>query len=70
MSKKNKKTSVRKTEPRPEDFKSEAENRAAMEEYEEYLKNKPIYTILNFFIGGPNTVDRIKNNVEGKPPTY
>lgn len=65
MNKKNKKTK-KQTEPHPGDFASQAE---AQEAAEEYIKNKPIYTILQFFIGDCS-VDRIRNNVEGKPPTY
>lgn len=55
-----------KAEPKPEDFKTKAEAQEAMEEY---IKNKPFYTVLNIFIGD-NVVDRIKSNVEGKPPGY
>lgn len=56
----------KKTEPKPEDFKTQAE---AQEAAEEYLKNKPFYTVLNIFIGD-NVVDKIKSNVDGKPPGY
>lgn len=67
---KTKKTkNVAKTEPKPEDFSTQA---AAQEASEEYTKSQPIYTVLNFFFGGPINVDKIKSNVEGKPtnPPY
>jgi hypothetical protein len=60
------KRTSKKTAPKPEDFKTEEEAHEAMEEY---IKSKPVYTILNFFIGD-NVVDRIKSNVDGKPPGY
>lgn len=56
----------KKTEPKPEDFTTKE---AFQEATEEYYKNKPFYTVLNIFIGD-NVVDRIKSNVEGKPPGY
>ena len=61
-----KKTS-KKTEPKPEQFKTQEE---AHEAADEYTKSQPVYTIMNFFFGGPNTVKRIDSNVEGKPPYY
>lgn len=52
----------------PENFKSQEENEAALEEYN---NSRPIYSILNIFIGGRNTVEKIKSDVEGKPhPPY
>lgn len=60
------KRTSKKTALKPEDFKTQAE---AEEATEEYFKNKPFYTVLNIFIGD-NVVDRIKSNVEGKPPGY
>jgi hypothetical protein len=66
MNKKKKKTKT--TEPKPGDFKTQAE---AEEAVEEYIKSQPIYTVFNFFFGGPNNVNKIKSNVEGKPnPPY
>ena len=67
MSKKNKKT-IEKTF-KPENFKTQDE---AEEGAEEYLKSQPIYTVFNFFFGGPNNVNKVKSNVEGKPtqPPY
>lgn len=60
------KRTSKKTEPKPEDFKTQKESEEAMEEY---IKNKPFYTVLNIFIGD-NAVDKIKSNVEGVPPKY
>lgn len=39
---------------------------------EEEYSNKPIYTVLNIFIGGRNNVKKVKSDVKGKPnnPPY
>lgn len=64
-----KKETKTKKEPKPEDFKTQAE---AEEAAEEYMQSKPVYTIINFFIGHGNKAKKIKSNVEGKPnvPPY
>lgn len=67
MNKKKQKTNEKTKEPKPEDFKTQA---TAEEAAEEYIKSQPIYTILNFFIGGRNEVHKVNSDVEGKPPTY
>ena len=61
------KRTSKKTEPKPEDFKIKEEAEAAMEEY---LKNKPVYTILNIFIGGENKVEKVESDVKGVLPKY
>lgn len=61
-----KKNEKKTKEPKPEDFKTQAE---AEEANEEYLTSQPIYNYFQFFIGGPNNVQ--KNKQEGKPhPPY
>lgn len=70
MSKKNKKTKKRtKADLAPENFKTEAEHTAAVEEYN---TSQPIYNFFQFFIGGPNNADNTKNKQQGKPalPPY
>lgn len=42
---------------------------AAEEAAEEYLNNKPFYTVLNIFIGDAK-VKTVKSNVDGTPPKY
>lgn len=67
MSKKNKKTKkLTKADLAPENFKTKAEHEAAVEEY----YSQPIYNYFQFFIGGPNNID--KNKQQGKPqvPPY
>lgn len=61
------KRTSKKTEPKPEQFKTQEE---AHEAADEYIKHQPIYNVFNFFFGGPNNVKRIDSNIEGKPPTY
>lgn len=68
MSKKNKKTKkLTKADLAPENFKTKEENEAALEEY---TTSQPIYNYFQFFIGGPNNVE--KNKQQGKPqvPPY
>jgi hypothetical protein len=59
----------KKAELKPEDFKTQADHEAAVEES---YSQMPIYNVFNFFIGGPNKVVDMKNHVEGKPtqPPY
>ena len=64
MKKTNKKQTKAASEPKPEDFATQAEAEAATEEY---ITSQPIYNYFQFFIGGPNNV--AKNKQQGKPGT-
>ena len=63
---KKKKKKLTKADLAPENFKSQEENEEAIEQY---LKNKPFYTILNFFFGD-NAVKKPKSVVKGVIPKY
>lgn len=65
MNKKNKKTKEQ-TTFNPASFENQAQ---AEEAAEEYLKNKPFYTVINIFIGDAK-VKTVKSDVDGKPPYY
>jgi hypothetical protein len=67
MNKKSKKTTkLTKADLAPENFKTQAENEQAIEDY---YNQRPIYNYFQFFIGGPNKIE--KNSQEGKPnPPY
>lgn len=67
--KKNVKKTKRQTKAdlEPENFKTKEEHQAAVDEY---ITSQPIYNYFQFFIGGPNNID--KNKQQGKPtvPPY
>jgi len=67
MNKKSKKTTkLTKADLAPENFKTQAENEAALEEYR--IQNN--YNYFQFFFGNPNNIDT--NKQQGKPgaPPY
>lgn len=68
MSKKKQKTKKKTEEDlAPENFKTQTE---AEEAAEEYITSQPIYNYFQFFIGGPNNIDKNKQQGKPKEPPY